>query len=75
MNPMEMGLVQCLTHSYLYTSFDELIQLEIDGLTENVPLEFKRFLPMIVGMIHSQLQLILVNSRYVSLEIVYLKVQ
>ena len=43
MNPMEMGLVQCLKHSYLCTSVDGLIQLEIDGVLEFVPLEFKTF--------------------------------
>ena len=43
MNSMKMGLVQCLTHSYLCTSVDGLIQLKIDGVLENVPLEFKTF--------------------------------
>jgi len=52
MNPMEMGLVQCLTHSYLCTSVDGLIQPKIDGVLENVPLEFNFFLLMIVGMMY-----------------------
>ena len=34
--PIEIGLVQCLTHSYLCTSVDRLVQLNIDGVLQNV---------------------------------------
>ena len=42
-SPSEVGLLQCLTHNYLCTSFDGLVQLNIDGVLQNVPLEFKTF--------------------------------
>ena len=48
-SPVEVGLLQCLTHNYLCTSVDGLVQMNIDGVLQNVPLVLKKFLPMIVG--------------------------
>ena len=38
-----VGILQYLTHSYLCTSVDGLVQMNIDGVLQNVPLEFKTF--------------------------------
>ena len=40
-NPSEVALFQCLTHNYLCISANGLVQLNIDGVLENFPSEFK----------------------------------